>query len=94
MTCFAASRASFAQHIGGHIEPGLLACTHVNCQFDDTIVLADGQKLVTLRDAANHITGLPKKESQLPEWQNAIEALMLVADLGGPATSTRKPAWC
>jgi len=46
--------------------------------------LPDGRTLVTLHDAATHITGLPKKESALPEWQAAIEALMLVADLGGP----------
>ena len=26
--------------------------------------------------------GLPKKEAALPEWQAAIEALMLVADRG------------
>ncbi|MEO6841259.1 MAG: hypothetical protein ABI192_10875 [Bradyrhizobium sp.] len=28
-------------------------------------------------DAATYITNLPKKESALPEWQTAIEALML-----------------
>jgi hypothetical protein len=40
--------------------------------------------MLTLQDAATHITNLPKKESDLPEWQAAIEALMLVADRGGP----------
>jgi hypothetical protein len=31
-----------------------------------------------LRDAATYITGLPKKEAALPEWQEAaIAALML-----------------
>jgi hypothetical protein len=30
-----------------------------------------------LRDAADYITSLPKKESDLPEWQTAIEVLML-----------------
>jgi hypothetical protein len=43
----------------------------------------DGGKLVTLRDAADYITALPDEEAELPEWQAAIEALMLVADLGG-----------
>jgi len=31
---------------------------------------------VTLRDAADHITKLPKAEQQLDEWQTAIEALI------------------
>ena len=38
---------------------------------------------------ASHITGLPKKEAALPEWQAAIEALMLVADLDGPTMFAR-----
>jgi hypothetical protein len=41
-----------------------------------------GGKLVTLRDAADYITKLPKKESDLPEWQTAIEVLMLVSRSG------------
>src|ERR1700722_7988952 len=49
-------------------------------RFDDPIALANGRKLLTLQGAATHITNLPKKESDLPEWQAAIEALMLVAD--------------
>ncbi len=46
-------------------------------------------KLLTLQDAATHITNLPKKESDLPEWQAAIEALMLVADRGDPTMLAR-----
>ena len=45
--------------------------------FEDPIVLSNGRKLLTLKDAADYITKLPKKESDLPEWQTAIEALML-----------------
>jgi hypothetical protein len=30
------------------------------------------------------ITNLPEEESTLPEWQAAIEALMLVVELNGP----------
>jgi hypothetical protein len=45
-------------------------------EFDDPIVLPEGEKLRTLRDAATYVTGLPKKEAALPEWQTAIEALM------------------
>ena len=52
-------------------------------KFDDPILLPDGQTLVTLRDAAAFITGLPKKEAARPEWQAAIEALMLVAERTG-----------
>jgi hypothetical protein len=36
-----------------------------------------------LRDAATHITKLPKAEHDAPEWQAAIEALMLVVELDG-----------
>ena len=58
-------------------------------RFDDPIPLANGRKLLTLQDAATHITNLPKKESDLPERQAAIEALMLVADRGGPTMFAR-----
>jgi hypothetical protein len=51
-------------------------------KFEDPISLPDGRKLVTLRDAADYITGLPKKESDLPEWQTAVEVLMLVSRSG------------
>ena len=42
------------------------------------------KKFVTLRDAADYITSLPKKESDLPEWQTAIEVLMLCSRGGDP----------
>ena len=47
--------------------------------FEDPITLPDGRTLFTLRDVADYITSLPKKESDLPDWQVAIEALMLVS---------------
>jgi hypothetical protein len=47
-------------------------------EFDDPIALPGGRTLITLRDAASCITALPKKEADAPEWQAAIEALMLV----------------
>ncbi len=43
--------------------------------------------LHTLRDAANYITQLPKKEHDAPRWRAAIEALMLVAEHGGPLSA-------
>jgi hypothetical protein len=52
--------------------------------FDDPITTPKGKPLVTLKDAAAYIMVLPKKEAASPEWQAAIEALMLVAELGGP----------
>jgi hypothetical protein len=50
--------------------------------FDDPIQLPDGRTLATLRGAATYITGLPNKDAAAPEWQAAIEALMLVVELG------------
>jgi hypothetical protein len=46
--------------------------------------LPDGRKLVTPKDAADYVKKLPKKQSQLPEWQTAIEALMLCSRSGDP----------
>ena len=56
--------------------------------FEDPIQLPDGRTLATLHDAATYITALPKKESDLPEWQTAMEALMLVSR-GGPTMLAR-----
>ena len=57
--------------------------------FDDPIPLqGDGEQL-TLRDTATYITKLPKAEHDAPEWRAAIEALMLVAERGGPTMMAR-----
>jgi hypothetical protein len=45
--------------------------------------------LVTLRDAAQYITKLPKAEHDTAEWQAAMEALLLVAELDGPPMFAR-----
>ena len=50
--------------------------------FEDSIILPDGRKLLTLKDAADYIMKLPKKESDLPEWQTAIEVLLLCSRSG------------
>jgi LmbE family N-acetylglucosaminyl deacetylase len=42
-----------------------------------------------LRDAASYITKLPKAEHSAPEWQAAMEALILVAESGGPTMLAR-----
>ncbi len=58
-------------------------------EFEEPIELRGGRRLVTLHDAASYITKLPKKEAAEPEWQAAIEALMLVVELGGPTMFAR-----
>jgi hypothetical protein len=47
--------------------------------FDDPIPLPRGRQIVTLEDAGNYITKLPKAEHEAAEWQTAMEALILVA---------------
>jgi hypothetical protein len=57
--------------------------------FDDPIPLPRGGQLVTLQDAGNYITKLPKAEHTAPERQTAMQALMLVATRGGPTMFAR-----
>jgi hypothetical protein len=58
-------------------------------RFEDPVTLVSGRKLVTLEDAGNCITALPKAEHETPEWQAAMEALILVATSGGPTMFAR-----
>jgi hypothetical protein len=58
-------------------------------RFFDPIILPERKPLVTLRDAALFITKLPKAEHDAEEWQAAMEALILVAELGGPTMFAR-----
>jgi hypothetical protein len=58
-------------------------------RFEDPVILPDGRKLVTLEDAGNYITKLPAVEHKTPEWQVAMEALILVATSGGPTMFAR-----
>ena len=57
-------------------------------EFFDPIII-DGKTLRTLRDAAQYITKLPKAEHDADEWQAAMEALLLVAELDGPPMFAR-----
>jgi hypothetical protein len=57
--------------------------------FDDPIPLPRGRQLVTLEDAGTYITKMPKAEHEAAEWQAAMEALILVATLGGPTMFAR-----
>ena len=44
---------------------------------------------MTLRDAADYITKLPKAEQQLDEWQTAIAVLPMAAEGRGPLMHAR-----
>jgi hypothetical protein len=58
-------------------------------EFENPIPLPDGRMLVKLIDAGNYITTLPKAVHTAPEWQAAMEALILVVELGGPTMFAR-----
>jgi hypothetical protein len=57
--------------------------------FDEPILLPRGRQLVTLEDAGNYISQLPKAVHEAPEWQAAMEALLLVVTLDGPTMFAR-----
>jgi hypothetical protein len=58
-------------------------------EFEDTIPLPRGGRLVTLQDAADYILKLAKAEQNLKEWQAATEALIMAAEGRGPFNSAR-----
>ena len=58
-------------------------------RFFDPIIVPGRKPLVTLRDAAQYITKLPKAEHDAEEWQAAMQALLLVAEHDGPAMFAR-----
>jgi hypothetical protein len=58
-------------------------------KFFDPIPVPKGKPLITLRDAALYITKLPKAEHDADEWQAAMQALLLVAELDGPTMFAR-----
>ena len=58
-------------------------------RFYDPIALPDGRELLTLRDAAEDITALPKAEHDAADWQVAMETLLLVAERNGPEMLAR-----
>ena len=49
---------------------------------------------MTLRDAGDYITSLPKAEQHLAERQAAVEALLLVVELNGPTMSEESVETC
>ena len=57
--------------------------------FFDPITLPGRKPLVTLRDAAQYISKLPKAERDAEEWQAVMQALMLVVEQNGPTMFAR-----
>jgi hypothetical protein len=57
-------------------------------RFDDPLVVPGRKPLVTLRAAVLP----PKAEHDAPEWQTAMEALLLVAERNGPTMLARTSA--
>jgi hypothetical protein len=57
--------------------------------FDAPIPLPRGRQLVTLKDAGNYIAKLHKAEHEAEQWQAAMQALLLVAEHGGPTMLAR-----
>ena len=58
-------------------------------RFYDPIILPDGRRLLTYRDAAEYIAALPKAEHDAADWQLAMETLLLVAERNGPEVLAR-----
>jgi len=62
---------------------------HWTAHFDEPIRLGTGKALRTLRDAADHITALPRQVAELEHWQDAIACLIAAADGKGPIMIAR-----
>jgi hypothetical protein len=57
--------------------------------FRDPIELKDGRVLRSLRDAGEFVQTLPKATLDRPEWQAAVQALLLVVDHDGDTLPAR-----
>ena len=58
-------------------------------KFDEPIALPDGRALRTLRDAGTTSPSFRKPNTRRRNGRAAMEALILVADLGGPTMFAR-----
>jgi hypothetical protein len=67
----------------------LVPTTDLRRRFEDPIPLPRGRQLVTLKDAADYITKLPKADHESAPWQAAIEALIMAAEDRGPLMHAR-----
>ena len=57
--------------------------------FRDPIKLPDGRVLSSLRDAGEFVQMLPKATLDRPEWQAAVQALLLVVEHDGDTLPAR-----
>ena len=57
--------------------------------FRDPIELTDGRVLRSLRDAGEFIQMLPKAIQDRPEWQAAVQALLVVVEHDGDTLPVR-----
>jgi hypothetical protein len=57
--------------------------------FRDPIELSDGRVLRSLRDAGEFVQMLPKATLDRPEWQAAVQALLLVVEHDGDTLPAR-----
>jgi hypothetical protein len=57
--------------------------------FHDPIKLPDGRVLRSLRDAGEFIQMLPKATMNRPEWQAAVQALLVVVEHDGDTRPAR-----
>ena len=53
-------------------------------EFPDPVPVPSGRPLVTLRDAGDYITKLPKSQHDALPWQTAMRCLLQAAVDGGP----------
>ena len=59
-------------------------------RFDEPIIeVGTGHALCTLRDAADHITALPRHVAELEHWQDAIACLVAAAEGKEPIMMAR-----
>ena len=66
-------------HTGRCRDVCLMAAKGWQKRFEDPIEISGRKSLVTLKDAADYVTRLPKAEHESPQWQAAIEALIMAA---------------
>jgi hypothetical protein len=68
---------------------GCGTCSHFRTYTRRSDPAAARTLALTLKEAGTYITKLPKAEHMVPEWQAAMEALILVARSGGPTMVAR-----
>jgi hypothetical protein len=89
-TCPVRNAGHGLHHFGhGACSRGGVTLVAWDRRFFDPILVPGRKPLVTLRDAAHYIAKHPKAEHDAEEWQAAMEALLLVAEHGGPTMFAR-----